>query len=49
MVKPLPDVAETYIYSGKKTEIIQHRTNEGDITNKVGRQLFVKVPRCICL
>ena len=44
MVKPLPDVAETYIYSGKKTEIINIAQKEGDITNKVARQLFVKIP-----
>ncbi|HTF29420.1 MAG TPA: TonB-dependent receptor plug domain-containing protein, partial [Flavitalea sp.] len=44
MVKPLPDVAETYIYSGKKTETINIAQKEGDITNKVARQLFVKIP-----
>jgi len=44
MVKPLPDVADTYIYSGKKTETINIAQKEGDLTNKVARQLFVKVP-----
>src|SRR4051812_16424394 len=43
-VKPLPDVVETYIYAGKKTESINVAQKEGDIVNKVARQLFVKVP-----
>jgi Fe(3+) dicitrate transport protein len=43
-VKPLPDVADTYIYSGKKTELIDVAHREADVTNKVARQLFVKVP-----
>ncbi|MET0245062.1 MAG: TonB-dependent receptor [Flavitalea sp.] len=43
-IKPLPDVVETYIYAGKKTEVINLLQKEGDITNKVARQLFSKVP-----
>lgn len=43
-VKPLPPVQETYIFSGKKTEVINLTQLPADITNKTGRQVFAKVP-----
>ncbi|RYZ48753.1 MAG: TonB-dependent receptor, partial [Sphingobacteriales bacterium] len=44
LVKPVPDIVGTYIYAGKKTELINLAQKDGDITNKIARQLFVKVP-----
>ncbi|MES1214718.1 MAG: TonB-dependent receptor [Bacteroidota bacterium] len=43
-VKPLAEVQGTYIFSGKKTELIDMAQIPADITNKTGRQLFSKVP-----
>ncbi len=44
IVRPLPVVQGTYIFSGKKTESIDITQIPADITNKTGRQLFAKVP-----
>lgn len=44
IIKGLPDVQGTYIFSGKKNEIIPLTQIDADITNKTGRQVFVKVP-----
>ncbi|MGK2861491.1 MAG: TonB-dependent receptor plug domain-containing protein, partial [Chitinophagaceae bacterium] len=44
IVRPLPPVQGTYIFSGKKTEIIDLAQIPADITNKTGRQLFAKIP-----
>ncbi len=34
----------TYLFSGKKSEIIHLPQENADITNKIGRQVFAKVP-----
>jgi Fe(3+) dicitrate transport protein len=44
IIRPLPMVQGTYIFSGKKTEVINLEQIPADITNKTGRQLFAKVP-----
>ncbi len=40
----LPEVQGTYTFSGIKTESIILQQNDADIANKVGRQVFAKVP-----
>ncbi len=40
----LPEVAGTYIFSGKKSEYISLRNLPADLSNKIGRQVFAKVP-----
>lgn len=40
----LPDTRGTYIFSGKKSESINLRETPADLSNKVGRQLFAKIP-----
>lgn len=44
IVRPLPVVHGSYIFSGKKTEVIDLTQIPADITNKTGRQLFAKIP-----
>src|SRR5688500_1283360 len=44
IVRPLTAVQGTYIFSGKKTELIDLAQIPADIANKTGRQLFAKVP-----
>ena len=44
LLHKLPDVQGTYIFSGKKTEVINLQNLPADITNKTGRQVFAKVP-----
>lgn len=44
LIKPLSDIQGTYIFSGKKNEIIPLGQTDADISNKTGRQVFVKVP-----
>ena len=44
LLHKLPDVQGTYIFSGKKTEVIDLSNLPADITNKTGRQVFAKVP-----
>lgn len=44
LLHKLPDVQSTYIFSGKKTEVINLQNLPADITNKTGRQVFAKVP-----
>ena len=43
-IKPLPAVQGTYIFSGKKTEVISLAQIPADVTNKTGRQIFAKIP-----
>lgn len=43
-MRPAADVQGTYIFSGKKTEVMDISKMDIDFSNKVGRQLFVKVP-----
>ena len=43
-IKQLPAEQGTYIFAGKKTEVIQLAQIPADITNKTGRQLFAKIP-----
>lgn len=44
IVKQLLAEQGTYIFSGKKTEVINLAANTADITNKTGRQVFAKIP-----
>lgn len=44
IVKQLPDQQGTYIFSGKKTEVIDVPLIPADINNKIGRQVFSKIP-----
>lgn len=43
-VKQLPAEQGTFLFAGKKTEVIQLAQLPADIANKTGRQLFAKVP-----
>lgn len=43
-VHTLPDVQGTYIFSGRKTEVIDMHQAGADITNKIGRQVFARIP-----
>ncbi len=43
-VHPLPDIQGTYIFSGRKTEVIDVNQASADVTNKIGRQVFAKIP-----
>ncbi|TLV03930.1 TonB-dependent receptor family protein [Dyadobacter luticola] len=40
----LPDVHNTYITAGKKSEVIQLDGVNGNIAEKTGRQIFAKIP-----
>ncbi|MFZ6025808.1 MAG: TonB-dependent receptor family protein [Bacteroidota bacterium] len=40
----MPDVQGTYLYAGKKTDIISMSITDADISLKSGRQVFAKVP-----
>ncbi len=40
----LPDVQGTYLYAGKKTEQLNLLHTDADMANKIGRQVFAKVP-----
>ena len=44
IIKQLPPQQGTYIFSGKKTEVINLAQSPVDIANKTGRQIFAKVP-----
>ena len=44
IIRPLSPVQGTYIFSGKKTEVIDLAQTTADIANKSGRQLFAKIP-----
>ena len=43
-VKQLPSTQGTYIFSGKKTEMINLLQIPADVANKTGRQVFAKIP-----
>jgi Fe(3+) dicitrate transport protein len=43
-VKQLPPIQGTYIFSGKKTEVINLSQIPADVANKTGRQVFAKIP-----
>ncbi|MFN3666387.1 MAG: TonB-dependent receptor family protein [Sediminibacterium sp.] len=40
----LPEIQGTYLYSGKKTELINLTQVDADLSLKTGRQVFAKVP-----
>lgn len=40
----LPETQGTYLFSGKKSENINLLHTDADMTNKIGRQVFAKVP-----
>lgn len=44
VLKQLPPVQGTFIFSGKKTEVINFSHIPADLTNKTGRQVFAKIP-----
>lgn len=44
VIRPLSPVQGSYIFSGKKTEVIDLAQIPADITNKTGRQVFAKIP-----
>jgi Fe(3+) dicitrate transport protein len=44
VIRPLPEQKGTYIFAGKKTEVIDMTQLPADITNKTGRQVFAKIP-----
>jgi len=44
IVKQLLAEQGTYIFSGKKTEVISLTNSAADITNKTARQVFAKIP-----
>ena len=44
LVTRLQPIEGTYIFSGKKTEVISLKAFDGNITDKTGRQIFAKVP-----
>src|ERR1700737_10000 len=44
IVRQLPAIQGTYIFSGKKTEVIDLAQIPADVTNKTGRQVFSKIP-----
>ena len=44
IVKQLLAEQGTYIFAGKKTEVINLVNTAADITNKTGRQVFAKIP-----
>ncbi len=43
-MKPLPSVQGTYIFSGKKTEVIDLQQTVVTLAEKTGRHVFAKVP-----
>ena len=43
-IKRLPQAQNTFIFAGKKNEVINLVQTDADITNKVGRQAFAKIP-----
>ena len=43
-IATLQDVKGTYIFSGKKTEVINLQLTDADVSNKIARQVFAKVP-----
>lgn len=44
LIRPLPQVSGMFIFTGKKTEVIDLSQTPADVTNKTGRQLFAKIP-----
>jgi len=44
IVKQLLSEQGTYIFAGKKTEVISLSNTAADISNKTGRQVFAKIP-----
>lgn len=43
-LEPLPDLEETYNYIGKKSEVLNIAKMDVSVSEKVGRQIFAKVP-----
>ena len=43
-LQTLPATQGTYLYSGKKTELINLQQTDANIADKTGRQVFAKVP-----
>jgi Fe(3+) dicitrate transport protein len=44
IIRQLPAVQGSYLFGGKKTEVIDLAQIPADITNKTGRQIFAKIP-----
>jgi Fe(3+) dicitrate transport protein len=43
-INRLQPISGTYIFDGKKSEVISLKSFDGNITDKTGRQIFAKVP-----
>ncbi len=43
-VTRLQPISGTYIFDGKKSEVISLKSLDGNITDKIGRQIFAKIP-----
>lgn len=43
-IETLPDVQKTFIWSGKKNEVLSLQNADANIAEKTGRQIFAKVP-----
>ncbi|MBI5371175.1 MAG: TonB-dependent receptor [Sphingobacteriales bacterium] len=43
-IRPLPAIQGTYLFAGKKTELIDLAQAPADLSNKSGRQLFSRIP-----
>ncbi len=43
-VSPLPDVSQTYLLAGKKSEVITLAGTNANVALKTGRQVFAKIP-----
>lgn len=44
IIRPLPTTQGTYLFGGKKTEVIEMAQIPADIANKTGRQVFSRIP-----
>lgn len=43
-IENLPDVAKTFIFSGKKNEVINLQNADANVAEKTARQMFSKIP-----
>lgn len=44
LVEKLPNISGTYLFSGKKTESINLNQTPANLADKIGRQVFAKIP-----
>jgi Fe(3+) dicitrate transport protein len=43
-IAPLPDLHQTYLLAGKKTEVVRMDATPANVAEKTGRQVFAKIP-----